>query len=77
MQFKYKDTQWLKVLNKRIEKAGKRTRKTGMVSDKNGLQQEEYEQNNFLKIKIPVKKYKIIPNVYAANNRTSEYMKHY
>ena len=51
--------------------------KLEMVSDKNGLQQEEYEQNNFLKIKIPVKKYKIIPNVYAANNRTSEYMKHY
>lgn len=42
MQFKYKDTKWLKVFNKGIEKAGKRIRKAGMVSDKNGLQQEEY-----------------------------------
>ena len=42
MQFKYKDTKWLKVFNKRIEKAGKRIRKAGMVSDKIGLQQEEY-----------------------------------
>ena len=41
MQFKYKDTKWLKVFNKGIEKAGKRIRKAGMVSDKNGLQQEE------------------------------------
>lgn len=42
MQFKYKDTKWLKVLTERIEKVDKRIEKAGMVSDKNGFQQEKY-----------------------------------